>query len=91
VATTYAYDNLDRPVSASAGGQTIGETYDALGRRTAESQPLGTVYSQYDLADRRTQLSLPDGTHTTYDYDNAGANVRHQGHLRRDARHLRVR
>lgn len=71
--TTYSYDNFDRPVSVSAGGQTITETYDPLGRPTAESGPLGAVISRYDVAGRRTKLQLPSGFYTTYDYDNADA------------------
>jgi RHS repeat-associated protein len=66
---TYAYDNLDRPISASQTGNALSFTYDALGRKLTETGPQGTATSQYDSAGRRTQLTYPGtGLYVNYDY-----------------------
>ena len=65
----YAYDNLDRPRSATLGGGVSTATYDALGRMKTEVTNGKALSYQYDLAGRRTQMTWPDGFYVTYDYD----------------------
>lgn len=68
VATSYAYDLLNRPTSIVQGSQTLGASYDALGRVLTQSGPLGSFSYQYDSAGRRTRLTWPDTFYVTYDY-----------------------
>ena len=56
---SYAYDNFDRPTSASQSGNALSFTWDALSRRPNEGRPQGTATSDYDLANRRTQPTYP--------------------------------
>ncbi len=65
---TYAYDNLDRPTSATQTGNALSFTYDALSRNLTQVGPQGTVTSAWDVAGRRTKLTYPDGYYVNMDY-----------------------
>lgn len=73
IGETYAYDNLDRQITAVTATGTQSMTYDALGRMTGESMFGWNTTYQYDLAGRRTRLNWPDGFYVTYANDNTGA------------------
>jgi RHS repeat-associated protein len=66
--TTYVYDLLDRPISASKTGENMSFTYDALGRLLSQTNPGGTVSATWDLAGRRTRITWPDTHYADYDY-----------------------
>jgi RHS repeat-associated protein len=72
IATTFEYDNLDRVVTASAGGETVQRRYDALGRLTAQGGPAGWVLRGYDAAGRPEWLQHPDGFNVAYEHNLAG-------------------
>lgn len=72
-ATTFAYDNDDRTISMSAGGQTTSYAYDAFGRQTLITLPdNGTVSSAYystgELATNWGARTYP----VAYTYDYSG-------------------
>jgi RHS repeat-associated protein len=56
-AVSYAYDNLDRPTSASQTGNGVSTSWDALSRKTAETGPQGTTSFAYDLAGERVGIT----------------------------------
>ncbi|PXA79209.1 hypothetical protein DMC25_21860 [Caulobacter sp. D4A] len=70
-ASTYAYDNLGRQLTASAGGQTVTSAYDVFGNLKTETTALGEVSYTYDEANRRTAMTQPGGFTLSYAYDAA--------------------
>jgi RHS repeat-associated protein len=72
----YAYDNLNRRLSASHASGTpncattaVCSTWDALSRLLTETTGFGAMTSEYDLAGRRIRLTWPDAFYVTYAYD----------------------
>jgi RHS repeat-associated protein len=65
---TYAYDNLNRPTSATQTGNALSFGWDALSRKTSEGGAQGTVTFGYDLAGRRTSIVYPSTTALTINY-----------------------
>ena len=63
---SFAYDNLDRPLSLSTSQFVLTWGWDQLSRQTREYGPLGTLTTGYDPAGRRTSLTWPDGFVATY-------------------------
>ncbi|MFT3808425.1 MAG: RHS repeat-associated core domain-containing protein [Micropepsaceae bacterium] len=74
-ATTFAYDNLGRMVSAATAAGTLSWTHDALNRAVSKTDAFGTWGYSYDLAGDRTRMTWPDGFHVDYDYDPTGAMI----------------
>lgn len=72
-ATTFAYDNLGRMLSATAAGSTLSWTHDALNRPVTKTDAFGSWSYQYDLAGQRTRITWPDAYYATYAYDLTGA------------------
>jgi len=67
----YAYDNLNRRLSAThPGGQVVSATWDALGRQRTETGALGTVTMAYDLKGRLTRQDWPGAAfYTLYNWN----------------------
>jgi YD repeat-containing protein len=71
---SYAYDNADRLLSITQGGNVVSFVYDSAGRRTSQTLPnnVSTDYA-YDAASRLAGLTYKNGPNTlgtlTYTYD----------------------
>jgi RHS repeat-associated protein len=75
--TTYAYDELDRPLSATSVRNaatllTQGWTYDAVGNIATLTDDTGTATFTYDNLDRLTAAAYPSSQNYSYAYDTVG-------------------
>jgi RHS repeat-associated protein len=80
-ATTYAFDALERVAEIVHLGPgdvvqaSFTSTYDPAGNPIAIESLAGTTSYSYDAANRLTRVDYPDGSHTEYDYDDAGNRI----------------
>lgn len=65
----FTYDNLGRPLTATASTGVVTSTWDSLGRQTSEVGPLGAMAFAHDLAGRRTRITWPTAQWVDYDYN----------------------
>ncbi|MER3466934.1 MAG: hypothetical protein C4340_07635, partial [Armatimonadota bacterium] len=76
VTEVYAYDDADKLLSVSVGGNVVKSfSYDLAGRTTGITDAGGTTSLAYDYEDRVTSISRPGMTRNAFAYNGFGARV----------------
>jgi YD repeat-containing protein len=72
----YAYDDADKLLSVSVGGNVVKSfSYDLAGRTMGITDAGGTTSFAYDYEDRLVSISRPGMTTNTFAYNGFGARV----------------